>query len=70
MTKLSAISGHVLYITCRRCGHDAGIVLRQLAERTPDITVRELADGARCSMCGAKGHTDIRIVWSGSAPTA
>ena len=63
MTKLNLINKHHISLFCQ-CGHDSAFSVQELLERLrPDTTVNQVADKARCTVCGRKGNKEFRLYW-------
>lgn len=41
--------GYEMWMTCERCGHVHSVAFAELIARSPDWTVGDIADRARCS---------------------
>ena len=63
MTKLNLINKHHISLFCQ-CGHDSAFSVQELLKRLqPDTTVNQVADKARCKVCGRKGNKEFRLYW-------
>ena len=63
MTQLHLIDKHHISLFCQ-CGHDSAFSVLELLERLrPDTTVNQVANKARCTVCGRKGNKEFRLYW-------
>ena len=63
MTQLQLINKHHISLYCE-CGHDKTFSVQELLEGLrPDTTVNQVADKARCTVCGRKGDKEFRLYW-------
>ena len=59
MTQLHLIHKHHISLF-RKCGHDGGFSAQELLERLqPETTANQVADKARCTVCGRKGNKEF-----------
>ncbi len=63
VTQLYLINKHHISLFCQ-CGHDSAFSVQELLKRLrPDTTVNQVADKARCTVCGRKGNKEFRLYW-------
>ena len=57
MTELHLINKHQISLFCQ-CSHESAFSVEELLEGLqPDTTVNQVADKARCTVCGRKGKS-------------
>lgn len=71
MTTLSSITDNHLSLTCKACGHSALVAVAGLLNTiTPDTTVQQVRQQARCSHCKVKDLIGCQIVFVGNSAVA
>ena len=61
MTKLETISNNHISLFCR-CGHSSMIAVKDLLKvKPPEMTIHQVAQKAKCRVCGAVGSEDFRL---------
>lgn len=68
MTTLGTIRANHLSLTCQSCGHNALLEVAGLLERlSPETTVQQVLQKARCNRCKVKSNSDCQIIFVGGS---